>query len=75
MGSLLVGVSFAKGLARSLGIPLVDVNLVYYSHGVLAESNRQLVERAVRITQAAGFEVATSAEARQILGLKGLERK
>lgn len=26
MGSLLVGVSFAKGLARSLGIPLVDVN-------------------------------------------------
>ena len=26
MGSLLVGVSFAKGLARSLNIPLVDVN-------------------------------------------------
>lgn len=26
MGSLLVGVSFAKGFARSLGIPLVDVN-------------------------------------------------
>ena len=26
MGSLLVGVSFAKGLALSLGIPLVDVN-------------------------------------------------
>lgn len=26
MGSLLVGVSFAKGLARSLGIPMVDVN-------------------------------------------------
>lgn len=26
MGSLLVGVSFAKGLARALGIPLVDVN-------------------------------------------------
>lgn len=26
MGSLLVGVSFAKGLAASLGIPLVDVN-------------------------------------------------
>lgn len=26
MGSLLVGVSFAKGLARSLSIPLVDVN-------------------------------------------------
>lgn len=26
MGSLLVGVSFAKGMARSLGIPMVDVN-------------------------------------------------
>lgn len=26
MGSLLVGVSFAKGLARSLGVPLIDVN-------------------------------------------------
>ena len=26
MGSLLVGVSFAKGLGRSLGIPLIDVN-------------------------------------------------
>ncbi len=26
MGSLLVGVSFAKGMARSLGIPMIDVN-------------------------------------------------
>ena len=26
MGSLLVGVSFAKGLARSLNIPMIDVN-------------------------------------------------
>ena len=26
MGSLLVGVSFAKGYARSLGIPMIDVN-------------------------------------------------
>ena len=26
MGSLLVGVNFAKGLSRSLGIPLIDVN-------------------------------------------------
>lgn len=26
MGSLLVGVNFAKGMARSLGIPLIDVN-------------------------------------------------
>ena len=26
MGSLLVGVSFAKGFARALGIPMIDVN-------------------------------------------------
>lgn len=26
MGSLLVGVSFAKGMARALGIPMIDVN-------------------------------------------------
>ena len=26
MGSLLVGVSFAKGMSRSLGIPMIDVN-------------------------------------------------
>ena len=26
MGSLLVGVSFAKGFARALGIPMVEVN-------------------------------------------------
>lgn len=26
MGALLVGVSFAKGMARSLGIPMIDVN-------------------------------------------------
>lgn len=29
MGSLLVGTSFAKGFARSLGIPLIDVNHLY----------------------------------------------
>ena len=63
----------ALALGGNIRVGLEDN--VYYSHGVLAESNRQLVERAVRITQAAGFEVATSAKARQILGLKGLERK
>ncbi len=39
MGSLLVGVSFAKGFARSLGIPMVDVN---HLHGhVLAHFIRE----------------------------------
>jgi len=40
---------------------------VYYSHGVLAESNVQLVERAVRIVRELGREVATPEEAREML--------
>lgn len=40
---------------------------VYYSHGVLAVSNAQLVERAVRIARELGREIATPEEARQIL--------
>lgn len=43
---------------------------VYYSHGVLAESNAQLVERAANIIKAAGFKVATPDEAREILCIK-----
>ena len=42
---------------------------VMYSKGVLAESNKQFVERAVRVIKEYGKEVATPAEARQILGL------
>lgn len=40
---------------------------VYYSHGVLAESNAQLVERAVRIVRELGREVASPEEAREML--------
>ncbi len=43
---------------------------IYYSKGVLAESNAQLVERIVRLAKELGREVATPDEARQILGLK-----
>lgn len=43
---------------------------VYYSKGVLADSNAQLVERVVRISKELGREVATPDEARQILNLK-----
>jgi len=42
---------------------------VYYSKGVLAESNAQLVERIARISREMGREVATPDEAREILGL------
>lgn len=43
---------------------------VYYAKGVLAESNAQLVERAANIIRAAGYEVATVEEAREILGIQ-----
>lgn len=43
---------------------------IYYSRGVLAQSNGQLVERMVRIAHELGREVATPNEARKILGLE-----
>lgn len=42
---------------------------VYYRRGELAESNAQQVERAVRIVHELNREVATPAEAREMLGL------
>ncbi|NDW12959.1 tRNA (adenosine(37)-N6)-threonylcarbamoyltransferase complex transferase subunit TsaD [Bacteroides sp. 214] len=47
MGSLLVGVSFAKGLARSLGIPMIDVNHLsahVLAHFIKDESNAEQPE-------------------------------
>ena len=43
---------------------------IYMEKGVLA-TNEQLVERACRIAVDAGREIATPAETREILGLKG----
>ena len=42
---------------------------VYYTRGVLAKSNAQLVERMVRIARELGREIATVEEAKQILGV------
>jgi 3-keto-5-aminohexanoate cleavage enzyme len=42
---------------------------IYYSRGVLATSNAQLVERSVRIARELNIEPATPDEARQILGV------
>jgi len=42
---------------------------IYYQKGELAKSNAQFVERVVRIAREYGREVATPAEARQILAL------
>lgn len=42
---------------------------IFYSKGVLAESNAQLVERVVRLAKEFGRETATPSEARGILSL------
>lgn len=42
---------------------------IYYSKGVLAKSNAELVERVVRISREFGREIATPDEARKILKL------
>lgn len=42
---------------------------IYYSRGVLAKSNAQLVERSVRIARELNLEPTTPDEARQILGV------
>jgi 3-keto-5-aminohexanoate cleavage enzyme len=43
---------------------------IYYTRGVLAESNAQLVARTVRIVRELGYEIASPEEAREILGLR-----
>ncbi|HSB07197.1 MAG TPA: 3-keto-5-aminohexanoate cleavage protein [Thermodesulfobacteriota bacterium] len=42
---------------------------IYYSKGVLAKSNAELVERVARISKEFGREIATPSEARKILSL------
>jgi 3-keto-5-aminohexanoate cleavage enzyme len=42
---------------------------IYYSKGVLAKTNAQLVERVVRISKEFGREIATPQESRRILNL------
>ncbi|WP_027798096.1 BKACE family enzyme [Paraburkholderia dilworthii] len=46
---------------------------VYLSRGVKARSNAEQVRKIRRILEELSFEIATPAEARQILGLKGRE--
>ena len=43
---------------------------LYLSKGVLAQSNGELVAKVVRLAKELGRPIATSAEAREILGLK-----
>ena len=46
---------------------------LYLSRGVLARSNGELVEKVVRLSRELGREIATPAEAREILSLKPLQ--
>jgi uncharacterized protein (DUF849 family) len=46
---------------------------IFIQKGVLCKSNADLVEKVVRIAKELGREIATPAEARQMLGLKGKE--
>jgi len=47
---------------------------MYLEKGQLAKSNAEQVAHIVGIARALGIEPATPAEAREILGLKGLDK-
>ena len=47
---------------------------LYISKGELAKSNAQQVEKAIRIARELGLKIASSNEAREMLGLKGLDK-
>ncbi|MCU4175671.1 3-keto-5-aminohexanoate cleavage protein [Carboxylicivirga sp. N1Y90] len=61
--------------AYALGNGFIRVGFednVYYEKGVLAESNAQLVERTAKLSKDAGYEIATPADVREMLQLKGM---
>ena len=62
--SLIMGGNVRVGLEDNL----------YLEKGVLAKSNAEQVAKIIRIARELGIEPATPAEARQILGLKGLDQ-
>ena len=62
--SLLMGGSARVGLEDNL----------YIEKGVKAKSNAEQVEKIIRIARELGIEPATPDEAREILGLKGLDK-
>jgi uncharacterized protein (DUF849 family) len=47
---------------------------LYLEKGVLAKSNAEQVEKAIRIIRELGYKPATSDEAREILQLKGIDK-
>jgi len=75
-----LGVGIAQTPVAMLGMIFggaVRVGLednLYYARGELAKSNAQLVARIVRIARDLGKEPATPDEARQLLGIKPLQK-
>ena len=57
---------------KSLDVRVGFEDNVFLSKGVLAKSNGELVAKVVRLAKELGREIATPAEAREILGLKPL---
>ena len=47
---------------------------IWLGKGVMAKSNAELVERLISIACALSIDTATPDEARQILGLKGIDK-
>lgn len=60
----------AAGIVMGGNVRVGFEDNLYLSKGVLAKSNGELVAKVVRLAKELGREVATSAEAREILGLK-----
>jgi 3-keto-5-aminohexanoate cleavage enzyme len=69
------GIGRAQPILTTLGMLLgtnVRVGMednIYYSKGLLVQSNAQLVARAVRVARELGFETASPNETREILGV------
>jgi uncharacterized protein (DUF849 family) len=64
--------STASMLGGNVRVGLEDS--LYIGPGKLASSNAEQVAKIRRIVEELGYQVATPAEARQMLGLKGADR-
>lgn len=62
-------IMYASLALGATGVRVGMEDNLYYDKGVLAKSNVEFVERAVRVIREFGKEPATSDEAREILGL------
>ena len=63
----------AAALAMGGNVRVGMEDSLYAGRGVMATSNADSVEKIVAVARAIGLEIATPAEAREILGLKGKE--